>query len=504
MDYAPVKLKRAERPLALAIDIGTSSTRARVYDALGTPVSRLAHQVRYAMKTTQDGGVFIEPEHIARATEECIDQVLDEAGKDATDVKAVGMDTFWHSLLGVDRKGHPTTALINWADTRPRSVIPLLKQKLNPREVHQRTGCYIHPSYWPAKLLWLSRHDRSAFRRTGRWLSIGEYLFQSFLGNAISSVSMASGTGLFQQNECSWDETLLGHLPVTPDQLPELGDFDTPLRGLRRPYRRRWPSLTGVPWFPAVGDGASSNAGSGCTRETQLCMVMGTSSAMRILKEASRIEIPEGLWVYRVDKKRFLVGGALSEGGNVRKWLVHQQRMPSGKEGIAAALSATPPDEHKLTILPFLAGERSTGWHENADGVIAGLNLDTTRKELIRAMMESIGYRFAAIYEIVRKQAVPIQQIIASGGGFVDSAAVTQLMADILGSRVTQSAEAEGSARGSAVLALEAIGAITDLSVLPVPAGPSFEPDRKNHAIYREARKRQEGLYELMAREWWS
>jgi gluconokinase len=501
--YQPVKLKKAERPLVLAIDIGTSSARALVYDARGRPVKRLGHQVRYPMTTTQDGGVYADAPLLARATETCVDRVLDEAGRAATDLRAVGMDTFWHSLLGVDARGEPTIPLINWADTRSRTVIPLLRRELDPREVHQRTGCYLHPSYWPAKILWLSKSDRDAFRRTVRWHSIGEYLLQRFHGKALSSVSMASGTGLFHQNDCTWDERMLSCLPTTLEALPELGDLDTPLQGLRRRYARRWPALAAVPWVPAVGDGASANVGSGCTRDGQLCMTMGTSGAMRILRQVRRIDIPDGLWTYRLDRKRSLLGGALSEGGNVRKWLASQQGVAHGKQWIDAALDATAPDEHQLTVLPVLAGERSPGWHENATGVIAGLNLDITREELTRAVVESMGYRFASIYEIFRAHRVAIREIVASGGAFADSAVMVQLMADILGRPVTQSAEAEGSARGSALLALEAIGAVTDLAALPAPLGPTFEPDPKRHRVYREARTRQAALYDLIAREWW-
>lgn len=500
----PIRFKKAKLPLVLAIDVGTSSTRALVYDAEGRPVRKLACQVGYALTTTSDGGAYVDPKLIVESTIECIDSVMDEMGSKAEAIQGVGLDTFWHNVLGVDRRGRPTTSLLSWADTRPRRAIPSLRSRLEADEVHARTGCVLHPSYLPAKLLWLYETDRSAFNATARWMSIGEYLYFVLFGKALCGVSMASGTGLFNQNSCSWDEKVLAALPLTPDKLSELGDMDTPLRGLRGSYADRWPALAQVPWYPAVGDGASSNVGTGCLDKDQLCIVMGTSGALRVCWKAKQVEIPRGLWVYRVDKSRFLMGGALSDGGNLRKWLVAQLGIPGGKKGVDAAIAAGKPDAHGLSVLPFWAGERSTGWHESARGLIAGLNLSTTPNDLVQAAVESLCYRYAAIHELIRPEGRSVRRIIASGGGFIDSAVLTQLMSDVLGEPVTQSGEAEGSARGTAVLVLEALGAIRDASQAPVPLGRTFKPSLERHAIYERARQRQAALYDLVAGGWWS
>jgi gluconokinase len=500
----PIKLKKATLPLVLAIDVGTSSSRALVYDARGRPVRKLAHQVQYALTTTSDGGVYADPKLFLESTFECIDRVMKEIGRHAEAIQGVGLDTFWHNMLGIDVRGRPTTPVISWADTRPRRVIPSLRARLDADDAHARTGCVLHPSYLPAKLLWLYETDRAAFDATVTWMSIGEYLYFVLFGTALCAVSMASGTGLFRQNSCTWDERVLEALPITADRLSVLGDLDTPLRGLRRAYADRWPALAKVPWYPAVGDGASSNVGTGCLQKDQLCLVMGTSGALRACWKAKSVAIPRELWVYRVDKRRFLIGGALSDGGNLRKWLAARLGIGGGKKGIDDALLAGQPDGHGLSVLPFWGGERSTGWHEKAHGLIAGLNLGTTSADLVRAAIESLCYRYAAIHDIIKDQGLSVRQIVASGGGFIDSAPLTQLMSDVMGEPITQSGEAEGSARGTAILALEAMGAIGDASEPPMPLGRRFKPDMKRHAIYARARERQQALYDLAAKNWWS
>lgn len=498
----PVKLKRAERPLVLAIDIGTSSTRALIYDAKGRPVKKLVAQIGYMMQTTPDGGVFADPKFIVDSTLACIDQLMDALGKHAEDVKAVGFDTFWHNMMGMDSQGRPTTPLLNWADTRPRVVMDELRKKLDASTFHRLTGCVMHPSYLPAKLLWIQRKNPALLKKTSSWLSIGEYLYYVLFGEVVSGISMASGTGLMNPNTCDWEPRVFSVLPVETKHFGRLDD--RPLQGLKKEFAKRWPALANIPWLPAVGDGASSNVGSGCVKKDQLCMVMGTSGAMRICWEGSRTAIPDGLWVYRVDKRRFLMGGALSDGGNLRKWLLSHLGLEGGKKAVDAALQTVGPDASGLTVLPFWAGERSTGWHEHAQGLIAGFNLNVTREQIVRAALEGVCFRYAAIYDIFKKQKMPTRKIIASGGGFVDSTPLSQLMADVLGAAITQSGEAEGSARGAAILALEAIGAIKDASAAPVPLGATLKPNMKNHEVLTKARKRQQALYALIAKEWWT
>jgi gluconokinase len=108
---------------------------------------------------------------------------------------------------------------------------------------------------------------------------------------------MASANGLFDQNQRRWDREVIDALPADEAQLPTISD--EPRRGLAGEWAERWPALREVPWFPAAGDGACSNVGSGCTRSDRLALMVGTSGAMRVLWKAGSVEIPDGPWCYR-------------------------------------------------------------------------------------------------------------------------------------------------------------------------------------------------------------
>src|SRR5262249_32728877 len=177
------------------------------------------------------------------------------------DVAGVGVATFWHGLLGFAGAGHTVTPIYMWADTRSARDATLLAGALDGEALHAATGCDVHTSYWPAKLRWLARERPAEIRRVVRWGSIGEHPELAFFREAATSVSMASGTGLFDQTVLSWNVTALAAAGTESAQLFPVVDRTEPRRGLRPAWARRWPALRGVPWFPAVGDGAASNVG---------------------------------------------------------------------------------------------------------------------------------------------------------------------------------------------------------------------------------------------------
>src|SRR6185436_15906951 len=241
-----------------------------------------------------------------------------------------------------------------WADTRAAAVGDELRGRLNEKPYHARTGAFLHPLYWPEKLLWLRSHPNHGRVRT--WMSFGEFLFQRLFGRTLCTISMASGTGLLDINACAWDAETLRSIGVAPEQLAPLGDLKDSFRGLRDAYAKRWPSLKELPWTPPVGDGACNNLGSGCSTPERITVMVGTSGAMRVVSATDRIAIPWGLWCYRADRRRVVLGGALNEGGNLVDWCRRTLRL-GAPEQVEREIAAMEPDAHGLTFLPFLAGE---------------------------------------------------------------------------------------------------------------------------------------------------
>ncbi len=477
----------------LAVDVGSSSVRAELYDGSGNVLEGTETKLDYDFEYTPDGGATKDADELLDLVARAIDDSLSRAGE--VRISGVAMSTFWHSVLGLDRDGNPTTPILTWADRRAADAARDLRDILDEAAVHRRTGCVLHSSYWPAKLLWLSETLPGAFESTEYWVSPGDYFHARFFGGTYAvGTSMASATGLFDQNGRRWDQETLDALSMDEPHLSTVSD--EPRRGLAGEWADRWPILREVPWFPAVGDGACSNVGSGCTGRGRLALMVGTSGAMRVLWKAESVEIPDGPWCYRADGERFVMGGALSDGGNLIEWLRNTLHLP-GPDETEELLAGMEPDSHGLTFLPLLAGERGPGWADLANGTVAGLSMSSSPEGILRAAMEAVAYRFAIIAGILEDAIPGEKQVVASGGGLLNSPTWTGIMADVLGKPVTVSGIKEASSRGAALIALEALGG-PEVEEAGAPLGETYEPDPGRHEIYREAIERQRRLYEAV------
>jgi gluconokinase len=493
-----IELSKVERPLALALDVGTSSCRASLYDALGRGVDGVGAQIPYALRVTSEGGAELDADALVAWVGEAIDRVANQAGPAFSAIAAVGTCTFWHSLLGVNAEGFAVTPLYLWLDARSRGAAASLRRQLDERGVHARTGCVLHWSYWPAKLRWLNQSQPELFGRVRRWMSFGEYLAVRLFGSAFVSMSMASATGLFNQHTRHWDREMLDALDLEPERLSTIGTLHEPFVGLRPGLAARWPELKDVPWLPALGDGACSNVGAGCTSRDRIALMIGTSGAMRVLWRADDVAIPWGVWCYHADRDHLLLGGALNDGGSLFAWLRDTLQLPTMEEA-ERAVAALEPDGHGLTVFPAWAGERSPGWADDARGAIVGLRLSTRPVEILRAALEAIALRFAALDTILRQAVPEAQEIVATGGALLRSPAWLQIMADALGRPVGASADLEASSRGAALLALDSTaGLASSIAGLMPLVERVYEPVPDHTARYRAAAQRQEHLYQTL------
>jgi gluconokinase len=419
----------------LALDVGSSSVRAQRFDERGEPVEELRH----AAYGTNDA------EDMARI----VRSLLDGAEPDGT-------SCFGHSLVAVDGAWRPLTPILGWRDTRSAAAAEWLHRRLDPEAVQARTGAYLHPSFWPAKLAWLAEAMPDVYRDAAHFLSFPDFL----RGEPTTSLSIASGTGLLDLTKGDWDDELLGVLGLERERLPRIADL------------------------PVWIDAACSNLGTGCTGHERAALMVGTSGALRILYETERPHPKPGLFLYSLDGRRVVEGGALSDGGNLYAWLGETLAQSAG------SLAGRTPDDHGLTFLPFLGGERSTGWDPAARGTIDGLTFATTPLDIRQAALEGVAFRFAAIADLLPD----VTEVVATGGGLLRDRDWIQFMADALARPVSVSGVAEGSLRGAAVSALQRTGH----EVADAPIAGVVEPREDAAEAYRSAREAHERLYEVL------
>ena len=476
-------------PFIVSIDIGSSSVRALLFDSGARQMEGYGAQLPYRIHTTPDGGAEVDPEALADLTIDCLDELHRQIQEAGFHVAAIAGCAFWHSFCGVDAAGKPTLPILHLLDTRSGDQVARVP------DAHARTGCVPHSSYWPAKLLWLAANRPSEFRATHRFISFPEYLYLKLLGSPRASTSMVSATGLWDQNASDYDAETLAALPIRREQLANPAALDGSEDQLLPEYRALWPEFAKARWLPALGDGACNNVGSGCLSTDRAALMVGTTGAMRLVSDAPQTEVSPGLWRYRVDKSRFVTGGALSNGGDVYAWMKRNLALPKDVE---ARLEAASPGAHGLTMLPFFSGERTPYWRADLRAAITGMAASTQAIDILHAALESVALRFREIYSLLAGSWGAPTEIIASGGALLHSPAWTQMIADALGRPVTVCTENEASCRGAALWALERLRVIDGLDALPASTGAVFTPRPDRHDAYQDLLVQQHKLYERL------
>jgi len=349
-------------------------------------------------------------------------------------------------------------------------------------------------------------------------------------GHSSISYSEASWTGMLNFRIGRWDEATKRLLPKECVMaLPLPMDFDTTPptnRGIRilkgsSDYWERWPELRGdadgddsteaiegrqddfCRLFLGIGDGACANAGSKCTTLDRIAVSVGTSAAARIIlplpinyvawgggvsvsfveskgRPVPSTPIPRGLFCYRIDAHHVLLGGALTDGGSVIEWIrsIFQLQDDAAFDEVMEKVEREYCNQqegeaivHHLSTIPFLSGERSTGYRSGATGVLYGITRETTREEVIASMLEGVVLRLNAILELligarelfkIGDEANNPLRIVGSGNGLVNNRCWMQMLADCSQIDVVVDGETdEATSRGAAYFATLGLRALT-------------------------------------------
>ena len=442
-----------------------------------------------------------DAEAIQQATESAIDRALELAGKDADQIAAVGFDAMASTILGVDARHNPVTPVFTYADTRTAQDVDALQEIIDIDDAYQRTGVMQHTSYVPGRVMWLRRTEPEMFARITKWMDVSTFIFTRWFGSTSvpASYSVSAWSGLLNRQELDWDTKMLNLVGLDRSNLPRLAPYTEEQTNLCPIYSMRWPQLAEVPFYLSVGDGAAVNIGSGCTDRRKIALTVGTTAAMRLIVDNTGDEstpvVPRGLWGYVLRGDLTLLGGAFSEGGNIVEWALRNLRLPDLDE-LNETLAGTVPDGHRLTILPFIAGERAVGWSTNATGVINGIRVSTSGLDILQALMESMAYRFSLVADLLNDEMDENRIFIAGGSAMTNSPWWLQTMADVLGEEVHVPCEEQATSRGSAILALNALGAWKELDDVMPDISAVYQPQGTHRAKYRAAIERQAELYE--------
>jgi gluconokinase len=474
--------------VVLGVDIGTTATKVIAYDSTGA--TRASASTDYPLRQPEPGAAVQDPHEVAAAVRGGVRAVVRQL--EGSRVAGLSFSAAMHSLLGLDAGGNPLTPLITWADTRASAQADRLRAGGKGLELHKRTGTPIHPMSPLVKLMWLRENDPELRRRTARWVGIKEFVLNRWCGSEVVDHSIASATGLLALDTLDWDPEALDLAGVRRDQLPEPVPCTTVLRTLTREAGEDLGLPAGTPVVIGASDGPLANLGIGAVHPGQAACSIGTSGALRVMVEKPAVDPAGGVFCYAFLPGRWVVGGAVNNGGVVLSW-AHDALAPElGEDApeVLSELAATaPPGAGGLLMLPYLLGERAPHWSSLPRGAYIGLTRAHRREHLVRAALEGVCLQLALVFDSLGAAEIDVREVRATGG-FARSAFWRQLLADVLGMSVDFPAGHEGSSFGAALLgmeALELVGSI-DSAADMVRVESTVTPDDDNKRLYADVR----------------
>ncbi|SNY61399.1 gluconokinase [Paractinoplanes atraurantiacus] len=479
-----VALEAALEPLVVALDIGSTATRGGVHDASGRRVHGLQHKVPHAFTVAPDGTSVIDPDQVTAEVEQVLDAVTGDP-RLGTRIAGVAMDTFAASLIAVDAAGRALTPCLTYADSRSAAEVAALREELDEHAVQQRTGTRLHTSYHAPRLRWLAKTQPRVVAAATSWWSLGEYVWARLIGQPLAGTSTVAWTGLLDRHTGAYDAELLtasgaGAAQFSPPR-------DEPLAA-----SSRWPALARAVWFPVITDGFASNIGSGAADATVLTAATATSGALRVLLDGPADPLPFGLWNYRVDARRTLLGGAINDVGRAISWAEATLRL---SPTLGPVLTAPPSDATPL-VLPYLTGERAPGWVGSARAVFTGVSAATDPDSLFRGIIEGMAMTYARVAGELSPAAPGILEVAAAGRVSNDQPEWLQVLADVLGRPVKHVTRRRATQRGTALLALDVLA--PDVPRAPRAVGATYEPQPAHIEHYSSRREQFAKVYDAL------
>jgi len=485
----------AQGPLVVGIDIGSGGTRTAVYDVSGREVGKLNHKESHEFTVDDDGTSTIDADQIVEEIRTSLRAVL-TATPLPGEVRAIGFDTFASSLVAVDAAGNALTPCITYADTRCHSQVDELAARLDVEGLHERTGARLHSSYTAPRQAWLRETQPDVFTRTERFMALGEYVAFKLLGSPALGTASAAWSGMIDRRTGEYVPELLEAVGVDLSMMgPSLDPSDAlPVGGT--PLAEEFPQLKDAAWLPVIGDGLAANLGIGALGEGTWGISTATSGAIRQLLSTEIPTLPSGLWAYRVDQQRTLVGSAMSDCGRVLDWCRNELAMPFDvAETDTTSLFSAPVSAGTPLVVPFFSGERGTKWRGSSRALFANVGASTTWEDMLRGAMEGVALSFLRIADQMREAGGEPERIVLSGGMTGAIPGWLHLLSDALAMPIDHVAVSRSTMRGAAVMALEQ--AAPGVPVAEVPVLTRVEPVAEHAEYYRERLERFEKLADL-------
>ncbi|EIT83834.1 gluconate kinase [Fictibacillus macauensis ZFHKF-1] len=484
-----------ENKYLLGVDIGTTSTKAVLFDRKGGIVAQ--HAQGYPLLSPTPATAEQDPEVILQAVYDCIHAVTSKNLLSANSIQLVSFSSAMHSVIAVDQEGHALTKSITWADNRSAPYAKKIKEDHNGHDIYRRTGTPIHAMSPLVKLMWMKHELQHAHEHAYKFIGIKEYVFFKLFGEFVVDHSIASSTGMMNLETLQWDEEALALAGISSDRLSTLVPTTHCMKGLSSELAKKLGIAPQTPFVIGASDGVLSNLGVDAMEPGVVAITIGTSGAIRTVSDVPITDEKGRTFCYALTENHWVIGGPVNNGGMAFRWIKEQVGASEaetakrlGKDAyelLSDIAEKVAPGADGLLFHPYMAGERAPLWNADARGSFFGLALYHKKEHMVRAVLEGVLFNLYSVM-LALQELIGIPKGIQATGGFARSPLWRQMMADIFNQEVTIPESFESSCLGAVILGLYALGEIDSFAVVSDMVGSTHKhtPNEEHVKIYQE------------------
>lgn len=492
----------------IGIDIGTTGCKALAFDNNFNALAS-AHR-EYPLILPKNGWYELDPDLVISECLKVINEVSVKVKKN-NPVKAIGISSQGEAFTLLDRAGQCLCNAMVSSDIRSQQQVEEFTQSFGLEKLYKITGHTSHTLYSIFKLIWITENLPDIANKASRLLCFGDLLCYRLTGEAVTSHNLAARTMLFDVEKSCWSEEILAAIKLDKSILPKSIPSGQPAGQILSEVSVELDLPKGVVVTVSGHDQSCGALGVGVTGAGKAAYSIGTVEC--ITPVFDECVLSDTMQQSNLATYPFVIDGLYTTvafnitGGNLLRWYRDnfaghelQQAKETNKDVYDIILSNIPDEPTNIMVQPHFVSTGTPYFDPNPTGAIIGLNLNHSKGDVVKALLEGVTYEMRLNLELLKKSGIRVNELFAFGGG-AKSDKWLQIKADILGVPIHLVATSEAGCLGSALLAAQAVGEIDSMEgVVEKISKPlkSFEPDKKNMNKYNERYEIYSDLYQTV------
>ena len=477
----------------IGIDLGTSAVKLLLVDRSGRICGSVSEE--YPLSFPQPGWSEQEPDDWWNAVCHGLKRLLE--GQDTSLIAGIGVGGQMHGLVTLDEEDRVIRPAILWNDGRTAQETEWLNTEVGKEKLSALTANIAFAGFTAPKLLWMQRHEPDNFSRIAKIMLPKDYIGYKLTGVHACDYSDASGMLLLDVKNRCWSEEMLDICGVRKDQMPELFESYEVIGSLKPDLAAAFGLQESVRVVAGAGDNAAAAVGTGTVGDGACNISLGTSGTIFISSDHFGVDPNNALHAFaHADGKYHLMGCMLSA-ASCNKWFCEDILGTQDYGMVQQAISDEALGRNSVYFLPYLMGERSPINDTDARGLFIGISMDTSRADMMQAVLEGVAFAIRDSFEVARSLGIPIERSMLCGGG-AKSPLWRKIMANVLNIPLDIPQTEEGPGYGAAMLAMVGCGEYEDVGACAdalVRTTGTIMPEAELAARYEKAYQKFRKIY---------